>query len=405
MPVADRLLSPLRAARPLDDAIAGAPRQIDALTGIRAVAALWVVGFHFALSPLGALGLNAVFPVLSYGYLGVDLFFVLSGFIIYHVHQRDAGSLSMRGVLHFYGLRLARMYPVHLLTLCGLAVIVLAGRCVGIAPTHPEDFYPLDFLYNLLLIHSWGVADGIHWNSPAWSISCEWFVYLLFPVLALWLNRLASARQAVLFLAGEVVVFALAYVFLFHGDLDNKWDGHFARYALARVCLEFTLGALCCRLRSFVDMRAWPWTAAVLAAMLVAILLVATPLRDVAIVVVFVLAVLAASLPGNLVARVLALPVIVYLGEISYSLYMIHAPMRMTLGKLMEPRLLQLSRAGAALMAAGFLLVTVVAAAATYHIVEAPARRWLRRLLDRTAEGATPRSRRHGPQYDAPSAR
>jgi peptidoglycan/LPS O-acetylase OafA/YrhL len=407
LPAAARPRSSTSSSRSRDETIVGASPQINALTGIRALAALWVVGFHFAKFPLGALGLDAAFPALSYGYLGVDLFFLLSGFIIYHVHQRDAGSLSIRGVLHFYGLRLARMYPVHLLTLCGLAFAVLASRRVGITPTHPEDFYAIDFVYNLFLVHSWGVADDIHWNSPAWSISCEWFVYLLFPLLALWLNRLASTRRVALWLGAEVAVFAVAYVFFFHCDLDNKFDGHFARYALARVCLEFTLGALCCRLSNLIDMRAWPWTAAVLAAILVAILLAATPLRDLAIVVVFVLMILASSLPGNLVARVLALPALVYLGEISYSLYMIHAPMRMTLGKLMEPRLLQVSRATGSLMAIGFLLTTIAVAAATYHLVETPARRWLRRLLDRTieaGEAGARRSRRHVPQYDARSA-
>lgn len=402
MPVAVRPFSSATPARSLSDAV-GSSAQINALTGIRALAALWVVGFHFAQFPLGTLGLDAEFPALSYGYLGVDLFFLLSGFIIYHVHRRDA-SLSIGGVLHFYGLRLARMYPVHLLTLCGLAVVVIASRRVGIAPTHPEDFQPIDFVYNLLLIHSWGVADDIHWNSPAWSISCEWLVYLLFPLLALGLNRLLSARRAALVLAAEAAVFALAYVFFFHCNLDNKFEGHFARYALARVCLEFTVGALCCRLQGLVDMRTWPWTAAVLAAILVAMLLIATPLRDLAIVVVFVLMILAASMPGNLVARVLGLPVLVYLGEISYSLYMIHAPMRMTLGKLMEPRLLHLSRAAGSLMAVGFLLVTIAVAAATYHIVETPARRWLRRLVDRTGAAGAHRSRHHVPHYDARSA-
>jgi len=403
LPVAARPLSPPCPAHSLDDTVAGASRQINALTGIRALAALWVVGFHFALFPLGALGLNAVFPPLSYGYLGVDLFFLLSGFIIYHVHQRDTRSLSVRGVLHFYGLRLARMYPVHLLTLCGLAVVLLVSRRVGIMPTHPEDFRAVDFVYNLLLIHSWGVADDIHWNSPAWSISCEWLVYLLFPLLALGLNRLVSMRRAALWLGAEVALFALAYAFFFHYNLDNKFDGHFARYALARVCIEFTLGALCCRLRGLVDMRAWPWTAMVIAAILVAILLDATPLRDLAIVAVFVLMILASSLPGNLVARVLALPVLVYLGEISYSLYMIHAPMRMTLGKLLESRLPQASRLAASLMAVGFLLATIIAAAATYHIIEAPARRWLRRFLDRLGDARIGRSPRQIPQYNARS--
>lgn len=122
MPATTRPRSPTHPARSRQDA-AVASSQIDALTGIRAIAALWVVGFHFGLFPLGSLGLDDALPVLRYGYLGVDLFFVLSGFIIYHVHQRDAGSLSIGSVLHFYGLRLARMYPVHLLTLCGLGPI------------------------------------------------------------------------------------------------------------------------------------------------------------------------------------------------------------------------------------------------------------------------------------------
>lgn len=403
MPATTRPRSPAHPAR-RDAAVASS--QIDALTGIRAIAALWVVGFHFALFPLASLRLDDALPVLRYGYLGVDLFFVLSGFIIYHVHQRDAGSLSIGSVLHFYGLRLARMYPVHLLTLCGLALVVVASHRVGITPTHPEDFRAIDFVYNLFLVHSWGFSDDIHWNSPAWSISCEWFVYLLFPLLALALNRIMSTRRAALWLAAELALFALAYVFFFRCNLDNKFDGgHFSRYALARVCLEFTLGALCCRLSGLIDMRAWPWATIVLAAVLTAILLVATPLRDFAIVLVFVLAILASSLPGNLVARIMALPPLVYLGEISYSLYMIHAPMRMTLGKLMEPRLLPASRAGAALMATGFLLATIIAAAATYDVSEMPARRWLRRQLDRTGQGDARRSRRHVPQYNAPTAR
>jgi peptidoglycan/LPS O-acetylase OafA/YrhL len=387
--------SPRPSERPFRPPAESTALRIDALTGIRALAALAVVGYHFALVPLASLGLE---PVFRYGYLGVDLFFLLSGFIIYYVHQRDAASLSGRAVLHFYGFRLARIYPVHLLTLCGLAFVVVASRRIGIMPTHPEDFRAIDFVYNVLLIQSWGVSNDIHWNFPAWSISCEWFVYLLFPLLALRLNRIVSSRQAAFWLGAETIVFGLAYIFLFHGDLDNKFDGdHFSHLALARVCLEFTTGALCCRLRSLVDMRAWPWTATVLAAILLAVLLDATLLRDFAIVTAFALAILAASLPGNLVARMLALPLVVYLGEISYSLYMVHAPIRMTLGKLLEPRIVNAaSPAVAWALGIGFVLTTLAVAAATYHLVEVTARRWLRRQLDRI-EYAAPRSaqRRH----------
>jgi peptidoglycan/LPS O-acetylase OafA/YrhL len=381
---AARDLASHRAFRPAaaHDSAASALSRIDALTGIRAVAALWVVGFHFARGGLTPLHLEQAFPALNYGYLGVDLFFVLSGFIITYVHQRDAAALSLRSVLRFYGLRLARMYPVHLLTLCGLLVIVLVGPRIGFTPTHPEDFRAADFVYNLLLVQSWGASDDIHWNFPAWSISCEWFVYLLFPLLALGLNRIASKRQAAFWLAVETAIFVLAYVFFFHCDLDNKFDGgHFSRFALARVCLEFTAGALCYTLVAFIDVRAWPWTAVILAAILGTILLTATSARDLAIVGVFALTILASSVPGNLVARLLSVPPLVYLGEISYSLYMVHVPIRMTLGKLVEPRLAVASTAGAWILGLGFCLVTLATAAATYHAVELPARRWLRRRL------------------------
>jgi peptidoglycan/LPS O-acetylase OafA/YrhL len=366
----------------VSDCVAPAPARLDALTGIRAVAALMVVGFHFVKSPLAPLQIERAIPAFNYGYLGVDFFFVLSGFIIAYVHQRDAAALSARSVLHFYGLRLARMYPVHLLTLCGLAVIVFAGGRVGFTPTHPDDFRAIDFVYNLLLVQSWGVADDIHWNFPAWSISCEWFVYLLFPLLALGLNRIASTRQALFWLGAEIAVFVLAYIFFFLGDLDLQFDGgHFSQFALARVSLEFTAGALCYTLTNFIDMRAWPWTAVVFAAILGAIMLSDTPARDLAIVAVFALAILAGSVPSNLITGVLSLPALVYLGEISYSLYMVHVPIRMTLGKILEPRIAAASMPLAWAMGIAFCLVTFAAAAASYHIVEVPARRWLRRQV------------------------
>ena len=78
-----------------------APRRIDGLTGIRAIAALWVVAFHFAKAPFGSLHLEEQ-PLIQMGYLGVDLFFLLSGFIITYVHLNDAGSLAPPAVLRFY---------------------------------------------------------------------------------------------------------------------------------------------------------------------------------------------------------------------------------------------------------------------------------------------------------------
>lgn len=356
---------------------------MDALTGIRAIAAFWVVAYHFAISPLEALQLQQRLPFIKFGYLGVDLFFLLSGFILVHVHGRDTATLARRPVLRFYGLRLSRIYPVHALTLFALLAMVVGGRLLGFAPHHPEDFRLGDFIGNLLLVQSWGFTDDIHWNFPAWSLSCEWFAYLWFPLLAIALARIATRRAAALWLAAIAGAFALAYVFYFRCDLDLKFNvGGFAHLALPRVCFEFVLGALCYKLLQLADLRAWPWTAIVLGAIAAATLLAATPARDLIVVCVFALVIVAGSMRDNLVARILSAPVLVYLGEISYSLYMVHVPIRMTLGKAAESAIARSnSMTEAAAIALVLLLLTIAVAAAVNAFVEIPARRWMRRAL------------------------
>src|SRR5512135_3691795 len=100
-------------------------RTMPGLTGIRGIAALWVILYHYAITPLDVLRLDQILPFVRYGYIGVDLFFILSGFIITHVHGRDTASLAPMPVLHFLSLRIARIYPVHIVTLFGLLAIVL----------------------------------------------------------------------------------------------------------------------------------------------------------------------------------------------------------------------------------------------------------------------------------------
>ena len=82
--------------------------RLDALTGIRGIAALWVVAYHYSIIPFDALPWGRVLPFVKVGYLGVDLFFFLSGFIIAYTHARDTATLAPRRVLHFWGLRFAR---------------------------------------------------------------------------------------------------------------------------------------------------------------------------------------------------------------------------------------------------------------------------------------------------------
>lgn len=91
-------------------------------------------GTSFCSNPIGALNLTQTLPVLGVGYLGVDVFFLLSGFIITHVHRRDVSSLAPGIVGRYYALKLARLYPVHLLML--LALLAMVGISYSIYMVH-----------------------------------------------------------------------------------------------------------------------------------------------------------------------------------------------------------------------------------------------------------------------------
>lgn len=169
---------------------------IAALTGIRAIAAWWVVFGHFQEH------LAALFPFCKHlvlithrGYLGVDLFFCLSGFVLAHNYLQKFRVVRPREYGQFLWLRLARMYPVHLFTLLLLMLGVLAAGLLNYKLNMPGRLTGIDFVRNLFLVHAWGFAPDVSWNGPAWSISAEWFAYLLLPFIAAVVIRMTRAAS------------------------------------------------------------------------------------------------------------------------------------------------------------------------------------------------------------------
>jgi peptidoglycan/LPS O-acetylase OafA/YrhL len=338
-------------------------KRLDALTGIRAFAALSVVVFHYQAWYLS----SAVFP---YGYLGVDLFFILSGFVISYAHQRDFASLSIRAAAAFYGLRLARIYPVHIAVLIAMIAMVSLGGLLGLRPRYPEQFRLDPLIANVLLVHAWGPwAEA--WNGPSWSISCEWFAYLLFPPLLYLCSRVRflGALMAVLF-----ALFLVSYQLVFDGDLNQ----HQGLPALLRVFLEFAMGMVLFQLYARGRLRGFQQDAAIIAALVVWLLSRWTNYEEPVTVAIFCLFISAAT-GENILVRLLRLKPFVYLGEISYSIYMIHLPLVMSVGK-----------AGVYLMARGWnpwlvmgsmILLTVGLASLMHHFIEVPCRTALREMV------------------------
>jgi peptidoglycan/LPS O-acetylase OafA/YrhL len=350
-----------------------ARRNLDALTGLRAIAALWVIAFHYRGGPFRPLGANHVLPVLGYGYLGVDLFFILSGFVIWHVHGPEFARPRPRTFARFMCLRAARLYPVYLFTLCLIGLLVWLAPQIGDPPLNPAYYTGRLFLLHLALVQSWGFTHILSWNYPSWSVSAEWFCYLLFPFaapLALRLGKRSTAAAALILLAAVSVTYLTAF--------NESLNQSVGAMTLLRAAPEFLLGCLLRQLAGEKAIGTWPWltittaAAGIWAASFFSLLpvgLLAIPL--------FATLILAGSQPGNLVARALGVRPLVAIGAASYSLYLMQAPVQK--GARVLKQYLSPSHPMQSLgVVSAYLLLLACGTALVHVFIENPSRRWLR---------------------------
>jgi peptidoglycan/LPS O-acetylase OafA/YrhL len=339
--------------------------MLKRLTGIRAVAAIFVVCFHFGddfavlFHPLRLLR-----SVFRSGDIGVDLFFILSGFILSLNYLDAFESFSFREYLDFLRARLARIYPVHLFTLLLLGGLVVGARHYGIN-VPAENHTRFTFFTNLALVQVWPIFfRGLNWNLPAWSISAEWFVYLLFPFLAL---RISKAKRPLLWSALILGIFVVA----------SFWGARLLlSWSLLRVTCEFFAGCLLYRVYH-AGMRCplKPWLSGLLS---LSVCVLCTQFGVTKSLALPFLALLIWGLAESS-DGLLAGPTAVYWGKVSYSLYMTHGITEIVLDKVLP--VARFESAGAAVRLAiivAYLVVIALASVATFHLVEEPARKWLR---------------------------
>ncbi|PQE02362.1 acyltransferase [Mycobacterium sp. EPG1] len=378
--------------------------EIRALSGLRIVAALWVVLFHFRpMIAEAAPGLSsALAPMLNAGAQGVDLFFILSGFVLaWNYLDRMGDRWSTRSTLRFLWLRLARVWPVYLVTMHLAAAFAVFTLYVGGFPLPPpviESLNALSWLKQVFLVQLWfqPYFDGSSWNGPAWSISAEWLAYLLFGGLVLVIFRIASATRArgLIWLAVAAAL-APTLLLLAHGVFYTPWSW------LPRIIMQFTAGALACAaVRKLVltdrDRRTAGLASLLLGAAIVGGLyaldtwppgemLDAGGLVDV----LFVPFVIALSIGAGTLPAFLSTRVMVYLGHISFGLYMIHEIVHTVWNwAVLQFRIELVPSWWAKLVVLGLILVAGVGAAVLYHVVEEPARRWMRRMIEPPARSA-----------------
>lgn len=311
---------------------------------------------------------------------------MLSGFILAHVYGPAvaAGTFSYR---RFIVARIARLYPLHLAVLGGVLVMVFVARSAGVQ-YDPATYTFEGFVKTLLLVQAWFPSlVGYNWSGPSWSLSAEWFAYLLFPAYALIAMKLKARPWALLLLGvlGFIVIDAV-YGQMFGKVLPRAEDD----MGILRILPEFLIGMALYGLG-----HRWHWPrpmaiAACVIASLVLLLAMQFSLDDRLVVALAAPVILTWSMLAKATGEgPLSAPLAVFSGEASFALYLVHMPLIVAYkGIAAEFRGIDSGFYMSPLELAGLFVITVATAAALHLWVEKPGRRWIRRRFEGRAVSA-----------------
>lgn len=352
-----------------------APRRFYSLDALRGLAALSVVFWHWQhffhrSTEYGQIYVDQFplydffFPLYLKGWIAVDLFFSLSGFIFYWLYaaQVRAQKVSARD---FFVLRFSRLYPLHLLTLLAVA----AGQASLLSTTQSYFIYPWNdlyhFLLNVLFIPAWGLQRGDSFNAPVWSVSVEVFLYLAFFIVC----RLLPVRALALALLAAAGFFVVQPFLLSIGrGIFSFFIGGCAFLLYEHIVRKNLVQKLAMPL---VLLMAGLWVA--VAAGIKLQMNVNFGCRFILFpVTILALAVLETK-RGSFGAR------LAFLGDISYSSYLLHFPLQLAfIGMAMA---LDLQRAFflSTWVFLLFFAVLLTLSWCSFHFLEVPAQSWMRR--------------------------
>ena len=359
--------------------------SLDALRGAAALAVIFWHWQHF-FAPINPFGvplqqhLQPFFSSFSFlyrhGYTAVQLFFCLSGFVFFWLYIDRIANHAI-SFQRFSILRLSRLYPLHLATL----LLVALGQLLYFAVTQQQFVYQHNDLYHFILnvffVSAWGFEKGFGFNAPIWSVSVEVFLYGVFFLIGRRLQR-----------GWASVIVGLAV-----GCMLQRFVG-----PLGVGMVFFFLGGGVYVLVDAIERRTWNfplhWLVAVMTALLwVLVVRAADPLQNrtaptliqwligdffsACTLVLFPLTILSLVLieiqRGRLGRR------IAFLGDISYSCYLLHFPLQLAIALVLEATQVDQHIAYSRIFMLFFFAVLIPASFASHRFFEMPMQRWLRR--------------------------
>lgn len=372
---------------------------IGQLTGIRIFLTLMVVISNMALfrdvdpgfvkhSDWFSLNVFASAPVR------VDIFFMLTGFLLFYVYRTEfSEKITYKNYTKFLLIRLARVYPVHLLTLCMILLLYSVNIWQSIDHESTERITePGSWLLNITLLNAWGLSEGSSsWNGPAWSISAEFFNYLLFPIIALLIVNIKNFWLQITICIG-VLVFYEYLQFVAIKDL-NTYNG---MTALLRSLVGMTLGMLLAQIYLSKRLENLPWdyiAVALIAGIAIMMIILMFHIYETKerpqIYILFYLPlpllVMSIASSRKFIKKFFSLPILIYFGNLSFCIYMLHQPISRMFHFFLADYYTTIALEQNSFVIMTNLIVVLATmigiSAVVYKYIEVPARTWLKKKI------------------------
>ncbi|MBS1916550.1 MAG: acyltransferase [Bacteroidetes bacterium] len=366
-------------------------QYLSNLTPLRGIAALLVAIFHFEMAIARFVPAQQTM-FFEKSYLMVDLFFIMSGFIIFHVYRESfLDAIKKENLKKFIVARFARIYPLHIFSLLLLVILVIVFSPAGTYPNRIED--PAAILTNVFLLQSYYIHNIFTWNIPAWSISAEWISYMLFPLLVLFISK--KKRLSVVVLIVLVITAYLSIMFLLPRknpmnpaipvphNINTTYD-----YGFLRGIAGFITGMIMYILyQSSTAKKIFQKDVTVLFSLILLVLAMHFAVSDGYCIILFAAIVIAFACNGGYLHKICNNRILQYLGLISYSIYLMQI-------FLQEPFSKGLRLSGVIGLGRGkqniaffpglmyciiYLLLLVAISSLTYYCIEQPCRKFINR--------------------------
>jgi peptidoglycan/LPS O-acetylase OafA/YrhL len=356
---------------------------------VRGVAAMGVFLCHLQPIVLSILGLDPSIGsrIIGNSFRGVDLFFVLSGFILFQVHRHEFANIRHALLLKFYLLRFFRVYPLNTVVLVFMLPLPFLlpeftawyrTEHLSQGAYHANDFSIAAFVQGILLCQTWTGSKLGTWNEPAWTLSAEVLGYSIFPFLAMYVGRYNSAARSVLLAAFSLSAFIGLMVIA--GHATNNPSGIFG---IVRMFTCFFAGICLCQ---FFHLRVIAPSTAKLLTLLSTIeifICLECDWLGTFTVLGFAGLILGLAFEGGAISSLMKSRPCMFLGRISFSFYIVHIIPLNLFAWIIGDRILGFSTDAKMIVIGGIIGTCISLAVLTYKFVEVPFQRLGRRTAAR----------------------